>query len=80
VVAVDLTHGSNKGIAKDYGVKGFPTLVYIVNGEKKAFNGGRDTSSMADFIKNNGADGLAEADEQGQSKKWLATQDSKKDL
>lgn len=80
VVAVDLTHWSNQRIAIDYGVKGFPTLVYIVNGVKKDYNGGRDASSIADFIKNNGADGLNEADEEGQSKKWLATQDSKKDL
>jgi len=35
---------------------------------------------MEDFMKNNGADGLAECDDQGQSKKWVAAQENKKDL
>mmetsp|Transcript_6353 Transcript_6353/g.12917 ORF Transcript_6353/g.12917 Transcript_6353/m.12917 type:complete len:473 (+) Transcript_6353:89-1507(+) len=48
IVAIDATE--NKKLASKYGIQGFPTLKWIINGEDSEYNGGRKKDDIVSWV------------------------------
>merc|ERR1719243_258713 len=48
IAKVDATE--NKKLAERFGIRGFPTLFWFVNGEKQEYNGGRTKDTIVSWV------------------------------
>jgi protein disulfide-isomerase-like protein len=63
IATLNADHPYGKKIGKQYGVKGFPTIVAIVDGEHFRYGGSRNEKAMFEFLSKLSGDSITKIDE-----------------